>query len=756
MISAPPSTQTANDVLSDSREDSRTPTQLLLAFVANRDQQAFESLLRLYGAMVYGVCRRIMGNHHDAEDAFQATFLTLAQKAPSIACPEGIAVWLHQVAYRVSLKAKLKIADRRKKEVPMTEICEPAVIEPNRWRELEPILDGELNRLPEKYRLPLILCDMTGQSRADVAKQLGCPEGTVASRLYRAREILAARLTRRGIVVTSVSLAVLLTHNAASAAVPAALFLSTAAAVSTATVVKTTLLGTTFSKVLAFVKSAFHSLAYGKVALVGATGTGLLAAGLALQHSEENSQRGAPPKLAKPFDEIAATYRRNYETFNSFKSLRIEYVVRQGQSLIDDPDLYLKLNDHPMPEKGKSSFVSAYVSIIDGQKVMGKGMHYNEKFDAFESYVRKKYPDRWEPVKSVNLDAAYEDWLKEFPNVPVLTNFGIAVFDGKRFRKGDYGADFSVRRDDEVYFWISAPETTNWRYCRDFFLDFMFSGMIDSRIPGQHEFGVHRRLPDILEMGSWRVVSKHESLNGADCLVIEKSPSKTHDDSSPQRTKNWNWPKGLKLWLDREKGFAVRGIGGCSETRPGTQCVEFRHITGDIYVPQKILWHTGFVPEDSPSEHRGKPTSLQSWELMNLEINQPVDEKVFRVVPPVGTNVVDETGEPLDVDGHRIDIRGIAGLGYPAGRVEYRQPADSKEIPAAIKKRLAEFDSVNGQSLDNPTGQRGPMDYANPNRLAMEKQTVRVVSTSFRWIIVGNAVLLFLAGSYFLWKRRSA
>ena len=119
-----------------------------------------------------------------------------------------------------------------------------------------------------------------------------------------------------------------------------------------------------------------------------------------------------------------------------------------------------------------------------------------------------------------------------------------------------------------------------------------------------------------------------------------------------------------------------------------------------------------------------------------MEINQPVNEEVFRVVPPVGTNVVDESGAPLDVEGHGIDFSG-SGLPFPQGRVEYKQPANSAEIPEAIKKGMAVYNYPDAPALrENPTGRR--------------------ISIPFRWMIVANAALLLIASGYFVWRRMSS
>jgi RNA polymerase sigma factor (sigma-70 family) len=179
--------------------------------------------------MVLGVCRRVLTNAEDAEDAFQATFLVLVRKGASVRPREMVGNWLYGVAYRTALEARGAIARRRAIEKQVQAMPHPA-IEPKleeSWQELRPLLDQELSRLPEKYRLPVILCDLEGRSRREVARQLGVPDGTLSNRLATARQMLARRLTRRGLTIPSAALATALAQSAVSAAVPAALIVST-------------------------------------------------------------------------------------------------------------------------------------------------------------------------------------------------------------------------------------------------------------------------------------------------------------------------------------------------------------------------------------------------------------------------------------------------------------------------------------------------------------------------------------------------
>src|SRR5262245_56736875 len=126
-----------------------TDGQLLASFIDRSDEAAFEALLRRHGPMVLGVCRRVVRNRHDAEDAFQATFLVLARKASSVQPRERLANWLHGVALRTALKAQALTAKRRGREKQVTEMPEPEAAQQGHWSDLQPLLDQELNGLPE-------------------------------------------------------------------------------------------------------------------------------------------------------------------------------------------------------------------------------------------------------------------------------------------------------------------------------------------------------------------------------------------------------------------------------------------------------------------------------------------------------------------------------------------------------------------------------------------------------------------------------
>src|SRR3984957_6413205 len=197
-----------------------TDGQLLESFISRREGAALEALVRRHGPMVWGVCRRVLSNYHDAEDAFQATFLVLVRRAASLASPELLANWLYGVAHQTAIKARATLAKRKMRERQVTEMPEPAGVEQDLWNDLQPLLDQELSHLPDKYRGVIVLCDLEGKTRKEVAGQLGCAEGTVASRLARARIMLAKRLTQQGVALSGAVLAAVLAQQAASASVP--------------------------------------------------------------------------------------------------------------------------------------------------------------------------------------------------------------------------------------------------------------------------------------------------------------------------------------------------------------------------------------------------------------------------------------------------------------------------------------------------------------------------------------------------------
>lgn len=199
-----------------------TDEQLRERFVRSGDARAFEALVTRHGRMVLSVCRGVLRNQADAEDAFQATFLILVRKAHSLRADDRLASWLYRVAYRVATRANVVAARRRSRETKEgVRMWSARAREPVLEHDVAPLVYEEVNNLPQKYRDPVVLCYLEGLTYEEAGTQLHWPTGTVAGRLAKARELLRVRLTRRGVVLSSGALAAMLAPAASAHVVPA-------------------------------------------------------------------------------------------------------------------------------------------------------------------------------------------------------------------------------------------------------------------------------------------------------------------------------------------------------------------------------------------------------------------------------------------------------------------------------------------------------------------------------------------------------
>ena len=285
-----------------------TDGQLLEGFISRREEEALAILVQRHGPMVWGVCRRVLHNYHDAEDAFQATFLVLVRKAASIIPREMVVNWLHGVAHQTALKARATAAKRKAKERQVAEMPHLETRRDEQLDHLHHLLDQELGRLPEKYRVVLLLCDLEDKTRTQAARQLGVPEGTVAGWLARARVMLAKRLARHGLAVSGGAVAAALSTNAASACVPAPLMMSTIQA-ATLVAANHAATGVVSASVAALTEGVLKTMLMTKlkiataivVAVVALLGVGRsLYPTSAAQQSERNGQIVQEPAVGKP------------------------------------------------------------------------------------------------------------------------------------------------------------------------------------------------------------------------------------------------------------------------------------------------------------------------------------------------------------------------------------------------------------------------------------------------------------------------
>jgi RNA polymerase sigma factor (sigma-70 family) len=207
--------------------DDRSDAELLEIFLTRKDETAFAALVRRHGPMVLNTCRRVLRLRHDAEDAFQATFLILARKAALVRKRPALASWLYGTAYRTALSIQRAVRRRRVHEARARVIAPSDPSADLAWREVQLVLEEEIQRLPERYRAVFVLCCLESKPRTEVARLLNLKEGTVSSRLDHARKRLQAGLARRGVTLSGVLAATALTQPAASAALPATVLATT-------------------------------------------------------------------------------------------------------------------------------------------------------------------------------------------------------------------------------------------------------------------------------------------------------------------------------------------------------------------------------------------------------------------------------------------------------------------------------------------------------------------------------------------------
>lgn len=293
-----------SQVLKDIRQLVNPPTDLQLTdrtllerFAKEEDDRAFALLVRRHGPMVLSVCRRVLGSFHDAEDAFQATFLVLARKAGSVRWQESVGGWLFPVAFHLALKMKAKANRQGSDPAALDDLVAPAADGPS-W-ELRAILDEELARLPETYRAVVVLCHCQDRSRAEAAQQLGWKPGTVKIRLERARAILRSRLKRRGLALSAALVGSALAEGSA-VALPSALLVKTTVRAAREFAVGKVSATTAASAVAAqFAEGALRAMLRAKLNLIGVVAliVSLLGSGAGFWTLHAFADKQVPDKL---------------------------------------------------------------------------------------------------------------------------------------------------------------------------------------------------------------------------------------------------------------------------------------------------------------------------------------------------------------------------------------------------------------------------------------------------------------------------
>jgi RNA polymerase sigma factor (sigma-70 family) len=391
--------------------DGLTDEELLARFSRSGDEDAIDALVRRHALMVWGVCRRLL-NHHDAEDAFQATFLVLVRKAAGVP-RRAVANWLYGVARQTAVRLRATATKQGRRETQVVNMPEPSMPEVND-ADLQKVVDEELRGLPNHYRGVVLLCDLEGRTRKEVARQLGIPEGSVASRLARARAMLAKRLTRRGIMFSGGAVAAMFSAGSASASVPPALVAFTIKAASLLAAGQAA--GVVSAKVAALTEGVLKAMMISKLKIT----MGVLVAALAVttlgygmiwggQPSEGGDKKDRPDptptkvvaQVEKPAENEA---QEKKEAEEPFEQLRAEVIAVLGKFDSDPKNkaaaeqqlrnalatIVDKYSEKLRPDMGSKKLVSAdktFVLVIAANGRNGKGGEVSEADDAVATLV---------------------------------------------------------------------------------------------------------------------------------------------------------------------------------------------------------------------------------------------------------------------------------------------------------------------------------------------------------------------------------
>jgi len=312
-------------------EAALTDAQLLEGFTQRGDEAAFEVLLSRHGPMVLGLCRRLLRNGHDAEDAFQATFLVLVRKAGSLRERDLLGNWLYGVAYRIAVRVRANNSRRQAVETLDADRVAGAAGPAPAEQELRWLLQEELSRLPDKYRQPVVLCYLEGQTNEEAARRLSWPVGTVKGRLARARDLLRRRLTRRGVTLSSAALAAALSQNPIMA-LPPPLIVSTVKAALVVTAGKAAALGGLSAPLLGLVNGSLQAMRLARLkAVLGLVFTmAVLLPGAGVLVPSALGPRAVEPKTDSPPAKTPAPPRANAaRPLSDTVDLRARFVENQ-------------------------------------------------------------------------------------------------------------------------------------------------------------------------------------------------------------------------------------------------------------------------------------------------------------------------------------------------------------------------------------------------------------------------------------------
>jgi RNA polymerase sigma factor (sigma-70 family) len=618
---------------------------LLDLFVILYDESAFAALIERHGPMVHRVCRQVLGDAHDAQDAAQAVFLVLARRARSIRNRGSLASWLHGVALRTAAKARTAAARRRAHEhrageMRAREESDRAPGEDPSWPEVH----EELDRLPEKFRQPIVLCHLEGLTREMAAQQLGWPLGTVQSRLARGQEQLRSRLIRRG-VTFSAGLAAAGTASAAmspawgAATTRAAIRIGrgeTVAAAASATAASMTRRVLIAMLIHKFKGTAIAALVCGSLAIGATTLARQLATapadlpegGMVGREARESGQAQGEPSTAPEvtLDEVKTALKRHRE---AIKGLFVRY-EEEAVPLID-PDLAFRWD--VMQIRMKTEEHQAFEETNRYRRTIHRGTSEALGDPTVVDPLSPKLVQerRREKAKQHEMATA-EAKAKGYDPPPRIFLVGPldyeAGYEGRRFWRR-YNKDyliFPVTREPGTF--------RGWQSRGEDYLQAIGLGILDPSEEGEARPAGEpsNLLPEALGAYPYRLLGRTEVVDGAACVVAEgrwKAPYNRGEVTD-------------RLWLDGRRGFALRRRDiyrdGILERRIANGSIE--EVSPGVWMPKSVEYRYASFPT-VPENARGKLMVARRLKVLELRVNK-IPEGLF--APRPGARVLDLTG----------------------------------------------------------------------------------------------------------------
>ncbi len=615
--------------------NARSDGDLLSEVVSDGSEAAFEELVRRHGSLVLNQCLRLLSDRQEAEDATQAVFLVLWKKANSLRKQSTVAAWLHRVTRNVCRNAQRSRSARKVNERKATEMNQRHVSETARWDEIKEVLDDELDRLPEKYRLPLILFHFEARQLDEIAELTSSNRATVGTRLSRGREMLRDRIARRGITIETASLFAVIGVHAGTAELSASLVSSTALSASLFGAGQVLSTGAMSAQSIHLAKGILHMLAVTNTKIVtasvaaavmfGGVSVGVINAVLHVDSTQTDVSSAA--------ERSPASQQRS---------------LRKDQT--DQPSLnriITALEKKREQVKSLSLETKSYCTTFVAPEILHSWSRFRAADFSYEgeSYFAYKGGLRYLHILHTRLRSSGDD--RETGDRHVTYN-GEKGSDGVR----GWERRVDVNRGPAQVFVHSVRPGSQWitnpAYCSQFGWDCM----TELHTYDESALKEHRTFDflSLLKQGAFSIDPEISMLDGEKCVVLRRhyvTEVIELDRGNKERTVV-KIPVTETIWLDVDHGYAMR-LREHQNERWGldrTVNSDFVEILPGIWFPKKTMTQP-HAPPEAAQEYQGQPVLSWHYDLIRWSVNDVPDSR-FDVVTRPGDRLY-ENGEKMKV-----------------------------------------------------------------------------------------------------------